>query len=125
MSDTPRTDALRAKHKSGVGNTFYGEMEQLASELERALTAKDARIAELSRMHEERMNELDMQDRALASAEQRIAALQGALEAYVCDDECINTPDAPDFKPGPHVDCRFCAACIALAQTAATSAEGT
>jgi hypothetical protein len=38
--DSPRTDALRAKHKSGVGNSFYGEMHQHAETLERELSLR-------------------------------------------------------------------------------------
>jgi hypothetical protein len=41
--ETPRTDALERQHKSGFGNTFYGEMAQHARQLERELAcAKSA-----------------------------------------------------------------------------------
>jgi hypothetical protein len=39
-----------------------------------------------------------------------------ALKAYMKDDECSLTPDAPDFKPGPHKICRLCDAIAALAK---------
>jgi hypothetical protein len=45
MSNTPITDAMRARHKSGIGNTFYGEMEEHARRLERELAAVDDRLA--------------------------------------------------------------------------------
>jgi hypothetical protein len=44
--ETPRTDALERQHKSGFGNTFYGEMAQHARQLERELAC--AKSAELS-----------------------------------------------------------------------------
>jgi hypothetical protein len=46
--ETPRTDALERQHKSGFGNTFYGEMAQHARQLERELAcAKSAERASL------------------------------------------------------------------------------
>ena len=34
--------------------------------------------------------------------------MREALEKYVANDECVNTPDAPDWKAGPHADCKWC-----------------
>lgn len=59
-------------------------------------------------------------NRTNSKDKETIRELRAALDSYVNNDECVNAPDTNDgseYRPGRHLNCRWCAGQVLLAKS--------